>query len=273
MPHNATIKEIDEIHLKSWKSMLKAIALYRDGSKLSQPLNSKSDEDELVMLSDEDEQSATPQKLNDYYAAGPIREGLPKKRKGFTQEGRVGGHKVYIRTGEYDDKRLGEIFIDMYKEGAAYRSILNCFAVAISKGLQYGIPLEEYVDSFTFTRFEPAGMVEGHDNIKMATSILDYVFRVLGFEYLGREDLVHVKPSKQGTKDEKEQMTLVHVAEKNVSAREKKMSMDTGNGTDAHKAKAQGFTGEQCPNCSSMKMKRNGSCMVCLDCGETTGCS
>jgi len=273
MPHNATIKEIDDIHLKSWKSMLKAIALYRDGSKLSQPLNSKSDDDELAMLSDEDEQSATPQKLNDYYAAGPIREGLPKKRSGFTQEGRVGGHKVYIRTGEYHDGRLGEVFIDMYKEGAAYRSLLNTFAVAISKGLQYGIPLEEYVDSFTFTRFEPAGMVEGHDNIKMATSILDYVFRVLGFEYLGREDLVHVKPSKQGIKDDKEQMTLVHVAEKTTTPRERKMSMETGNGTDSHKAKAQGFTGEQCPNCSSMKMKRNGSCMVCLDCGETTGCS
>ena len=272
MPHDASIKEIEDIHYTSWKSMLKAIALYRDGSKLSQPLNSKSDEDELAMLSDADEQSVSQQKLNDLYASGPIREGLPKKRSGFTQEGRVGGHKVYIRTGEYQDGRLGEVFIDMYKEGAAYRSLLNTFAVAISKGLQYGIPLDEFVDSFTFTRFEPAGIVEGHDNIKMATSILDYVFRVLGFEYLGREDLVHVKPSKQG-KEENQQMTLVNVPEKTVTEHEKKMSMETGNGTDAHKAKAQGYTGEQCSNCSSMKVKRNGSCMVCLDCGETTGCS
>ena len=273
MPHGATVKEIEDIHKFSWKSMLKAIALYRDGSKLSQPLNSKSDEDELAMLTDEDAQSATPKKLNDYYATGALREALPKKRKGFTQEARVGGHKVYIRTGEYEDGRLGEIFIDMYKEGAAYKALLNTLAYTVSKGLQYGIPLDEFVDSFTFTRFEPAGMVEGHDNIKMATSILDYVFRVLGYEYLGREDLVHVKTKKDGKEKDGEQMKLVDVPEKTTSPREKKMSMETSNHTDVHKAKAQGFTGEQCPNCSSMRMKRNGTCMVCLDCGETTGCS
>jgi len=271
MPHHATVQEVEDLHMKSWKLMLKAIAIYRDGSKLSQPLNSHSDADELALLSEENEQKVTPQMASDAYATGPMRERLPKKRRGFTQEARVGGHKVYIRTGEYDDGKLGEIFIDMYKDGAAYRSLINCFAVAVSKGLQYGIPLEEYVDSFVFTRFEPAGMVEGHDNVKMATSVLDYIFRVLGYEYLGREDLVHNKGKKKEAV--KEQMTLIQVTEKTVSPKEKKISMEVSNIKDPHDAKLQGYTGEQCPNCSSMKMKRNGSCMVCLDCGETTGCS
>lgn len=274
MPHNATIKEIEHIHNLSWKSMLKAIAVYRDGSKLSQPLNTKSDDDELSLLEEDFETQVTPKMVNDIHAVGPVRDALPKRRHGFTQEGRVGGHKVYLRTGEYEDGRLGEVFIDMYKEGAAYRSLLNTFAVAISKGLQYGIPLEEFVDSFTFTRFEPAGMVEGHDNIKMATSILDYVFRVLGYEYLGREDLVHVKPLKDGQKKDPEQMELVKMKEKTATPKEQSMSMgNAGNGTDHKKARQQGYTGSQCSNCSSMKVKRNGSCEVCLDCGETTGCS
>jgi ribonucleoside-diphosphate reductase alpha chain len=124
----------------------------------------------------------------------PARRRLPSKRHGFTQEGRVAGHKVYLRTGEYEDGSLGEIFIDMHKEGAAYRSMINCFAIAVSKGLQYGVPLDEFVDTFTFVRFEPQGMVSGHPNIKMATSIIDYVFRVLGLEYLGRTDLVQNPP-------------------------------------------------------------------------------
>jgi ribonucleoside-diphosphate reductase alpha chain len=124
-----------------------------------------------------------------------IRRPLPAKRRGFTQEAKVGGHKIYLRTGEYEDGALGEIFIDMHKEGAAFRGIMNCFAIAISKGLQYGVPLEEFVDTFTFTRFAPQGQVQGHPNIKISTSVVDYVFRVLGLEYLNRTDLVHVKPS------------------------------------------------------------------------------
>ncbi len=124
-----------------------------------------------------------------------VRRPLPSKRRGFTQEAKVGGHKIYLRTGEYEDGSLGEIFIDMHKEGAAFRGIMNCFAIAISKGLQYGVPLEEFVDTFTFTRFTPQGQVQGHPNVKIATSVLDYVFRVLGLEYLDRTDLVHVKPS------------------------------------------------------------------------------
>ena len=126
--------------------------------------------------------------------AQPVRRRLPARRSGFTQEARVAGNKVFLRTGEYEDGTLGEIFIDMHKEGAAFRSMINCFAIAISKGLQYGVPLEEFVETFTFTRFEPQGMVSGHPNIKMATSIIDYVFRVLGLEYLGRTDLTQVPP-------------------------------------------------------------------------------
>ena len=124
----------------------------------------------------------------------PVRRKLPAKRRGFTQEANVAGHKVYIRTGEYEDGELGEVFIDMHKEGAAYRSMMNCFAISVSLGLQYGVPLDEFVDKFTFTRFEPSGMVTGHPNVKMATSIVDYIFRVLGMEYLGRTDFVQVKP-------------------------------------------------------------------------------
>ena len=130
--------------------------------------------------------------------ATPARKRLPAKRSGFTQEARVAGHKVFLRTGEYEDGALGEIFIDMHKEGAAFRSMINCFAIAISKGLQYGVPLDEFVDTFTFTRFEPQGMVTGHPNIKMTTSIIDYVFRVLGLQYLGRTDLVQVQPEMIG---------------------------------------------------------------------------
>jgi ribonucleoside-diphosphate reductase alpha chain len=122
------------------------------------------------------------------------REKMPDRRKGYTQKAVVGGHKVYLRTGEYDDGRIGEIFIDMHKEGAALRSIINNFAIAISLGLQYGVPLEEYVDAFTFTRFEPSGPVQGNDSIKNATSILDYVFRELAVSYMGRFDLAHVDP-------------------------------------------------------------------------------
>jgi len=130
-----------------------------------------------------------------------VRRQLPAKRQGFTQEARVGGHKIYLRTGDYEDGKLGEIFIDMHKEGAAFRGIMNCFAIAISKGLQYGVPLEEFVDTFTFTRFAPQGQVEGHPNIKLATSVVDYVFRVLGLEYLHRTDLVHVKPPEPSEDD------------------------------------------------------------------------
>jgi ribonucleoside-diphosphate reductase alpha chain len=236
MPHEATVDDVTDAYLQSWKHGLKAMALYRDGSKLSQPLSTKSDVgvkegteaeveqeeriqarvDEAVAVAvaqvraelDAERRRAAEERPLDLPMAAPAaalatasppapasaRRRLPVKRKGFTQEARVAGNKLFLRTGEYEDGTLGEIFIDMYKEGAAFRSIINCFTIAISKGLQYGVPLEEFVDTFTFTRFEPQGMVTGHPNIKMSTSIIDYVFRVLGLEYLGRTDLAQVPP-------------------------------------------------------------------------------
>jgi len=167
---------------------------------MCQPLNSKSDEKKKPAQDADAEEDLVAAAA----AAAPApaeqpkvlqRRRLPKKRAGFTQEARVGGHKVYLRTGQYDDGTLGEIFIDMHKEGAALRSIMNCFAMAVSMGLQYGVPLQKYVDCFTFTRFEPQGMVD-HPNIKMATSVIDFVFRLLGMEYMGRTDFVQVKPTK-----------------------------------------------------------------------------
>ncbi len=274
MPAEATVEEVKQVYWDSWKMMLKAVALYRDGSKLSQPLNSSSEEDEIVALgADEDDiAEVTPKQANDMAAIRAIKQKLPPKRVGWTQEAIVGGHKVFIRTGEYNDGRLGEVFIDMYKDGAAYRSLINCFAILVSKSLQYGMPLEELVDSFTFTRFEPAGPVQGHPNIKMSTSILDYIFRLLGYEYLNREDLVQVKPNHE---DQPVQAqipgTIVVEKPKNLDAVH--VDMSPAPVSTMAMAKAQGFTGDTCTNCGSMKMKRNGSCMLCIECGMTTGCS
>ncbi|RUU60761.1 vitamin B12-dependent ribonucleotide reductase [Mesorhizobium sp. M2C.T.Ca.TU.002.02.1.1] len=207
MPNEATVEDAKNAYMLSWKLALKANALYRDGSKLSQPLNAS-----LLADDDEDEDEAVEQFIAAPAAQRAVqvtekivervverlyrdREKLPNRRKGYTQKAVVGGHKVYLRTGEFDDGRLGEIFIDMHKEGAAFRAMMNNFAIAISLGLQYGVPLDEYVEAFTFTKFEPAGMVQGNDAIKNATSILDYVFRELAVSYLGRHDLAHVDQS------------------------------------------------------------------------------
>ncbi len=210
MPNEATVENCKEAYLLSWKLGLKANALYRDGSKLSQPLSAQ-----LIADEEEDDEIDAiaafiekPQAARTAHVAERIvekiveritvlreREKMPDRRKGYTQKAVVGGHKVYLRTGEYDDGRLGEIFIDMHKEGAALRSIINNFAIAVSLGLQYGVPLEEYVDAFTFTRFDPAGPVQGNDSIKYATSMLDYIFRELAVSYLSRFDLAHVDPS------------------------------------------------------------------------------
>jgi ribonucleoside-diphosphate reductase alpha chain len=203
MPNEATVEDCKAAYLLSWKLALKANALYRDGSKLSQPLNSQliadeEDEDDAIEAFIERPAAARAAGLAEKVVEKIERERMPDRRKGYTQKAVVGGHKVYLRTGEYDDGRLGEIFIDMHKEGAALRSIINNFAIAISLGLQYGVPLEEYVDAFTFTRFEPQGPVQGNDSIKYATSILDYVFRELAVSYLERFDLAHVDPSEAG---------------------------------------------------------------------------
>lgn len=204
MPNSASIADALAAYELSWSLGIKANALYRDGSKLSQPLASALVEDdeeaEEILASGSLQQKAVViaekvvEKIIVKEAVRSHREKLPQRRKGYTQKAIIGGHKVYLRTGEYDDGKLGEIFIDMHKEGAGFRAMMNNFAIAVSVGLQYGVPLEEFVDAFTFTRFEPAGMVQGNDSIKNATSILDYVFRELAVSYLDRTDLAHVKP-------------------------------------------------------------------------------
>ena len=206
MPAEATVDDVADAYMMSWKLMIKANALYRDGSKLSQPLNSTNDD-----IDEADAHApAEPAPVEAAPARSPLeriaekvtekvvvrylakRHRLPQRRAGYTQKAIVGGHKVYLRTGEYADGTLGEIFVDMHKEGAAFRSLMNCFAIAISLGLQYGVPLEEYIEAFLFTRFEPNGMVDGNDRIKMSTSIIDYIFRELAITYLDKSELAQV---------------------------------------------------------------------------------
>ncbi|HLI21609.1 MAG TPA: vitamin B12-dependent ribonucleotide reductase, partial [Stellaceae bacterium] len=207
MPNAATVEDCKEAYMLSWKLGLKANALYRDGSKLSQPLQSQLIEDDeaeegVAELMEKNPAERVPlvaerivERVIERVVASHERRRLPQRRKGYTQKAVVGGHKVYLRTGEYEDGSLAEVFIDMHKEGSAFRSLMNNFAIAISIGLQYGVPLEEFVEAYTFTRFEPSGIVEGNDAIKMATSLLDYIFRELAISYLGRNDLAHVQPA------------------------------------------------------------------------------
>ncbi len=220
VPASATISEIEDIYMKSWRLMLKAVALYRDNSKLSQPLNSAL----LVEEDEEEEESAgisTNQRVLELAAAGAQavqtsyiarRQKLPNRRAGYTQKANIAGHNLYIRTGEYEDGRLGEIFLDMHKEGAAFRSVMNCFAIALSLGLQYGVPLEEYVDAFIYTRFEPAGRVIGNDHIKMVTSVIDYIFRELAICYLDRLDLAHLPEGEQSRGDSVQRLDTIKPA-------------------------------------------------------------
>jgi ribonucleoside-diphosphate reductase alpha chain len=229
---------------------------------------------------------------------------LPGRRHGFNQEARVGGHKVFLRTGEYEDGTLGEIFIDLAKEGATLKGILSCFAIAVSKGLQYGVPLEEFVDTFTFQTFEPRGMVEGHPNIKMANSIVDYVFRSLGVEYLERDELAQVPPNRDGelasppqglaveagvqldltdavAEDDVDlvQRSMEYIDSPDMSSAdvkfvEKKVAVAAAGSADMVNMALSENMGDApaCSNCGHMTV-RNGSCYVCLTCGDTTGCS
>jgi len=323
MPHEVSIEDIEESYRLSWELGLKAMALYRDGSKASQPLSSTSDEgigeDEPEEVTDaivrevmihggmfHPGQSPT-QAYNDLSRPRFL---LPSRRVGFTQEARVGGHKVFLRTGEYDDGTLGELFIDLAKEGATLRGVLSCFAIAVSKGLQYGVPLEEYVDTFTFQTFEPRGFVEGHPNIKMSNSIIDYVFRALGLEYLERDELVQVPPDRSGELPEPPKGIAVEAgtqldltdaaAEVDVDAQvaaAKFVDNETstlpepapayatavvsdgpGTATAAAITAAESSLGDlmgdapACSACGHMTV-RSGSCYVCLTCGDTTGCS
>jgi ribonucleoside-diphosphate reductase alpha chain len=198
MPNSANYEDVKGAYMLSWKNALKAVALYRDGSKLSQPLTSLAPgtdplADTILKVERGYEPPALPSDSRKQVTRG-IRKPLPNRRMGYTQKAKIGGHSIFIRTGEYEDGSLGEIFFDMYKEGAAFRSLLNSFAITVSLGLQYGVPLEEFVDAFTFSRFEPNGAVQGHDYVKMATSVIDYIFRDLAISYLKRSDLGQVKP-------------------------------------------------------------------------------
>jgi len=267
MPHNARVQDIRDAYLQAYRGMLKSLTVYRDSSKLSQPLNGVNlDTDPLARgIFD---LASRPEDSSGGTESPTRRHRLPGKRDGYTQKAKIAGHSLFLRTGEYPDGSLGEIFLDMHKEGAAFRSLLNCFAISVSLGLQYGVPLEEFVDAFTFTRFEPNGMVLGHDNIKMATSVIDFIFRDLAFSYLDRSDLVQVKSS--------------HLVSTETQGREKSGQKTTaapkapnakGHDDPSNRARLRGYAGDPCPSCGHFTLVRNGTCFKCETCGSTTGCS
>jgi ribonucleoside-diphosphate reductase alpha chain len=289
LPNETTVEEVADIYYQGWKLGLKAVALYRDGCKLSQPLSSKSADKETKSEKEAASVAAATAAAPAQMTFAPVRRKLPSRRAGFTQEASIAGHKVYIRTGEYTDGTPGEIFIDMHKEGAAYRSMMNCFAISVSLGLQYGVPLKEFVDKFTFTRFEPAGMVDGHPNIKMATSIVDYIFRVLGMEYLGRTDFLQVKPTvapidltaekgaASATYPKEPSKLLASSAPVEGIQRQMEMSLPSavagapGDSSTQHLAEMMGDA-PPCDSCGHTTV-RNGACYKCLNCGNSMGCS
>ena len=282
LPADATIETFEDIFWKAWKWGVKAVALYRDGSKMSQPLATNLD---LLEGADvlQDEEVPLPTKVAvvaEALAHKITREKLPTRRGGYTQAARIQGQKLYLRTGEYEDGRLGEIFLDMHKEGAAFRSLMNSFAIAVSLGLQYGVPLEEYCDAFLFTKFEPQGMVQGHPAIKMTTSVLDYIFRDLAISYLGHHDLAHVKPTDLVAENplarplSRGQVYGLTVepdepVDKGLTEAANRPSPKTAQEI----ARTQGYTGDACPVCGHFTMARNGTCLRCTTCGSTTGCS
>ncbi|MFL2931628.1 MAG: vitamin B12-dependent ribonucleotide reductase [bacterium] len=308
MPAESSISEIQGIYRDSWKLMTKAIAIYRDGSKLSQPLSSQS-ETELLKGSDSSESTPTvlARQIIKRYVYQSRRRKLPSRRAGYTQKAIVGGHKVYLRTGEYEDGSIGEIFIDMHKEGAAFRSLMNCFAISISLGLQHGVPIDEFVDAFVFTRFEPGGMVSGNPHIKMSTSIIDYIFRELAITYLGRHDLSQVTPEDlrsdtigrpeneipEFDSEEEGEIETLNPDEISVSApRSDRVELDysedlkkedpidiiasstqSTQGIAIQEARAKGYEGEACADCGQFTLVRNGTCLKCITCGATSGCS
>jgi ribonucleoside-diphosphate reductase alpha chain len=331
LPHEATVEDIADAYYLSWKLGLKANALYRDGSKLSQPLNTKSDKkkkteekvaepqpqpltlntqveqpesnivdlgkltvEELLEEVQKRVQASPDTKLKRKLATIVERRSLPAKRRGFTQKAKINGQAIFLRTGEYGDGTLGEIFIDMAKEGATMRSMMNCFAISISIGLQYGVPLEEFVDKFAFTKFDPSGFVE-HPNIKSTTSIVDFIFRVLGYEYLGRTDLVHVldKPEVMNTGADdwddvpsgleyvEPELSSVRVTPSSgglspqpVKQQRAAQSVKTESGIDAINAAAKSMQSDApaCNVCGHIMM-RSGTCYKCLNCGNQGGCS
>jgi ribonucleoside-diphosphate reductase alpha chain len=319
LPNDATVDDVQSIYEEGWRLGLKSVALYRDGCKASQPLSAGGDKEKkaVAVQSSLSEPLLAPMPSTSDLAAQLTlniapgntrlygeRMRLPKKRLGYTQEARVGGHKIFLRTGQYDDGQLGEIFIDMHKEGAAFRSLMNCFAMSVSIGLQYGVPLQTYVDQFTFTRFEPQGPVEGHPHVKFATSIVDFIFRALGVEYLHRHDLAHIKPEidaspldsarNMGTPAEpasvpvrqlspstgqsnhfpksSDAAALPHTRE--ATARSAAMSETLGDGGSPLDAQLDRMMGDApvCDVCGHITV-RNGACYKCLNCGNSMGCS
>ncbi len=326
LPHEALVEEIADSYLLSWQLGLKACALYRDGSKLSQPLSNKSDKKkkttddsqqtieqkpsavdnglltvdtklvDLSTLSAEElleeihkrMQASNDTSLKRQLSKIVERKTLPAKRYGFTQKAKINGQVLFMRTGEYNDGTLGEIFIDLAKEGSTLRSLMNCFAIAVSVGLQYGVPLEEFVEKFVFTKFEPAGMVD-HPNIKTTTSLVDFVFRCLAYEYLGRTDLVHVidKPeiTNLGQEDETELIgkpSLSNMHVKNIAApatqaqkfQKAAAGVHKESGLDAANAAAKSMQSDapSCNVCGHITV-RSGTCYKCLNCGNSMGCS
>ncbi|MEN0068458.1 MAG: vitamin B12-dependent ribonucleotide reductase, partial [Myxococcota bacterium] len=313
MPNESTVEDVKSAYLLSWRLGLKANALYRDGSKLSQPLSSVVAQDLFSALDDIPtvthdirEPAQIAERIVVRYLAK--RRRLPDRRRGYTQKAVVGGHKVFLRTGEYDDGSLGEIFIDMHKEGAAFRSLMNSFAIAISIGLQHGVPLEKFVDQFVFSRFEPNGLVMGNERIKMATSIIDYMFRELAINYLGRDELAHVseedlRHDTLGTGDEPEVLEEQEYV-RPIMVTDRPLDVDAYPGATYGSApaipvrqnptttpdratapmrdvriqavldaRAQGYEGDACDECGALTMVRNGSCLKCMSCGSTSGCS
>lgn len=307
LPNEANVEDFKSAYMQSWEMMLKANALYRDGSKLSQPLNTTSGiasvleepEPQEVMpdpqtLVAQDKVVQTAERIIHKYMAG--RRRLPTRRGGYTQKAKIGGQSVYLRTGEYENGQIGEIFIDMHREGAAFRSLMNCFAISISLGLQHGVPLEEFVDAFVFTRFEPSGMVVGNPQIKMSTSVIDYIFRELAVTYLGRDDLAHVSPEEtfqrtlrpvDGEDEADTTAPLSAVADaismkapvENEPVASYTPSIHSGSDnrtkmqSDVDRAKQLGYTGDSCSECGNMTLVRNGTCLKCNTCGATSGCS
>ncbi|MFA6978116.1 MAG: vitamin B12-dependent ribonucleotide reductase [Ignavibacteriaceae bacterium] len=300
-PNQASIEDIKDAYMQSWKAGCKANALYRDGSKLSQPLNSVSDEDLEAILEEKENNDIVKvaERIIHRYIAK--RRRLPDRRSGYTQKAKINGQSVYIRTGEYDNGQLGEIFIDMHREGATVRSLLNVFAIAISLGLQHGVPLEEFVDAFVFTRFDPSGIVTGNSKIKFSTSVIDYIFRELAVTYLSRHDLAHVDPTDQANaipknivkklepEFESEEVISERVIELDKSevpsysynlATTKQKSVQKQGTSPSYSLKnkvqeaiEKGYTGDVCLECQSMTMVRNGTCLKCMTCGSTSGCS
>ncbi len=301
LPNHATVDDIRDIYLESWELMLKAVALYRDGSKLSQPLSSLTDlelDPAILYAADTETVAETVTR-----AVLRKREKLPYRRAGYTQKAKISGHSVFLRTGEYTDGRLGEIFVDMHREGAAFRSLMNCFAIAVSLGLQYGVPLEEYIDAFVFTRFEPNGMVMGNPHIKMTTSVIDYIFRELAISYLDRLDLAQVLPEdlRPSSLQKKEELAGTNGNGSVSHPYSDKTHLDYTNGHDAphsnddektersevpvttdldqdkaeliRQARLRGYEGDPCPVCGHFTMVRNGACLKCVSCGNTSGCS